>query len=146
MMYFLLGYFLSQCDNINTRVVIILLLFSTVSAWLLQYYLCWVYLGKMNSSCLYDNFVIIVWTSCLFLTLYRLDINSVKFRKAILQISSNMFGVFLLHGYFLKYFHLTETVTNGLQSALLFVAIVLGCWLITFILTKIPFTRNIVRY
>ncbi len=146
MMYFLLGYFLSQYDNINTRVVIILLLLSTVSAWLLQYYLCWVYLGRMNSSCLYDNFVIIVWTSCLFQTLYRLDIKSEKLRKAILLISSNMFGVFLLHGYIINHFHLTEKVQNGGESMILYLIVVITCWIATYILCKVPVFRKVLKY
>lgn len=99
----------------------------------------------MNSSCLYDNIIIISWAACIFLVLYDIQLAPKKCKIASI-ISSNMFGVFLMHGYIIKYWGLTELVHNGLDSTIMFVIVVIASWLITYSISKVPYLNKAVKY
>ena len=144
--YFLFGYYLSSLAPYRKRLVAICLVVFTILSWIYQYYLCFEYLEKMNSEYTYDNVLIIIWCACIFVSFCNLKFIDQSIKKAITVVSSNMFGVFLLHGFFIKYFGLTEIVRNGIESSLLFVILLIGCWGISFIINHIPYLKEIIRY
>lgn len=145
--YFLLGYRLKnirlskKMKSINW---VLLVLITIVSIWW-QYYLCDIILGKINSEYLYDNIIIILWCALIFICFTNINYSE-KIKSIIIFISINSFGVFLLHGYFITLFDLTNQISNATQSILLWGGLTIICFICTLLLSAIPFLKTIIRY
>ena len=93
LMYFCLGYFLGTIPNYKKNSVYMLLGTAVMSviAVKLQIYLCNDYLGRINSEYLYDNIILIVWTSVIFLLFLNWD---KELKKPVRNFCRDSFGVF----------------------------------------------------
>lgn len=105
----------------------------------------YVYLNRINSGYCYDSVIIILWSSLLFIQ-FREIVFSKRWVKVVSFISSNTFGVFLLHQYFIDYFGLTDRVNTIAGGFILWVGISVGCFALSVILGKIPFVREAFKY
>lgn len=135
MFYFFLGYcvrLLKEGNRKRTllsekRVGIWCIVFSIIAIYL-QYQICFVRLGKMNSEYLYDAPIIIVWSLSVFLTILNLKVSN-KAEKMVSTIAGNMFGIFLVHEWINDYFALTTLPTSAMSSTLI--------WLLLFIVSYV---------
>lgn len=148
MFYFLLGYkvkvLMSERTTLNKNKLFLFTAFITVIVFVYQYYLCVIYLNKINSEYLYDSFIVVIWCVLIFVLLNSIEIHSA--RKILQFLSSNSFGLFLLHGYFLYYLNLTKRLHSILDSTLLWIALIIVCYIITGIARLIPFSRKAFEY
>ena len=146
--YFLSGYkiklFMQERAAFNKNKLFLLTTFMTVIVFFYQYYLCAIYLNKINSEYLYDSIFIVIWCVLIFVLFNSIEIHDD--RKIICFLSSNTFGIFLLHGYFLYYLKLTNRIHGFIDSTLLWIALIIICYVITAIVRKIPIGRKIFEY
>lgn len=143
--YFCLGYKLKTIENklMKPSIGIVILIFISAFAVMYQIFLCYNYLGRINSEYCYDNILIVIWSSCVFSVFIRFKY---KFSNLILSISKYSFGIFLLHGYFLHYFKLTSLVSNGVQSFVLWILLIVICFLISALANNIPYLNRMFKY
>lgn len=146
LMYFCLGYFLGTIPRNKKNSVYMLLGTAVMSviAVKFQIYLCNNYLGRINSEYLYDNIILIVWTSVIFLQFLNWD---KELKKSVRNFCRDSFGVFLLHEFFLEGLGLTEKFTGAIQSTFLLLGLLIVCWSLTSLMklmlrkTPYPFSK-----
>lgn len=145
--YFCLGYAISKIVISKTyrKILFVFFILTTVYSFFYQYLLCYRLLGQMNSEYCYDNILIMIWSALIFYFLYDFQPGE-KGSRFIILFNSNMFGVFLLHGFIIKYWGLTEMVSNMWESSLLFIGVILLCWVVTYLLKFIPYLKTIFVY
>lgn len=144
MFYFVIGYKIKeQRGTANIIKVGLVAAVLTVMSVAVQYYLCCIMLNKINSEYMYDNIIIIAWSLSVFVFLNSIII---KPNTILTFLSKNSFGVFLLHPYLIHYFHLTEIVSGWLSALVLWVILVLSCYLITFVFRKAKFGKLLFEY
>lgn len=145
MFYFLLGYYLGKIDfkNINEKYLWASVILTTIVAVSYQYLLCFKHLGKINSEFCYDNILVMLWSISIYLA-FRAHL--FKHEKMIESIGKHCFGVFLLHEYFSKCFLLTERINGALQAFIVWCGLCIICWVITWVLSKIPLIERAFRY
>lgn len=137
LMYFCLGYYLGKNAKMKRSVLFSLVVITSVLAVLLQIFLCRDFLGQINSEYLYDNIILIVWSSLIFMLFNG---RSKELSTPVESFCNNSFGVFMLHEFFLEGFGLTQCFVEPMQSAALLISLVLFCWLLT-VLVKIVISR-----
>lgn len=145
MFYFMLGYFLGKNDltNVNEKSLWVLVAATTIIVVIYQYLLCYKFLGKINSEFCYDNILIMLWSTSIFL-LFK--VHHFKHEKMIELVGKHCFGVFLLHEYFSKFLSLTERISGGFQALLIWCGLCIICWIISWGLSKVPYIRQAFRY
>lgn len=137
LMYFCLGYYLGKDAKMKRSVLFGLVVITSVLAVLLQIFLCRDFLGRINSEYLYDNIILIVWSSLIFMLFNG---RSKELSTPVESFCNNSFGVFMLHEFFLEGFGLTQRFVEPMQSAALLISLVLFCWVLT-VLVKIVISR-----
>lgn len=145
--YFLLGYRLKNIKHIwkIKKINWLLLTFITmVSVWW-QYYLCSTVLKQINSEYLYDNVLIMIWCSLIFVCFINIKFSE-KIKSIVTYISINSFGVFLLHGYFIMLFDLTNRISDAIQGIVLWGGLTIVCFICTVIFSFVPYSKYILRY
>ena len=136
-MYFCMGYFLgvkSTFAHQKKSWLVGMLIAVSISAVIVQVFVCEKYLGRINSEYLYDNILIIVWAALIFIILFHWNGTRPKWLK---NFCDNCFGVFMLHEFFLEGLHLPERVNGPVQSMILLLGLVFVCWVLTSLLKKL---------
>ena len=147
--YFLLGYRLKDMtiSDKQKKLLPIMTALVTVVAIVYQYLIFVVKLNKINSSFCYESPLIMLWASLLFLTVRNSEWIKNTEKGAIIQkFSIYSFGVFLLHGYFLRYLDLVKANHNAISAFGVWLCLYLGCLLITIVLSRIPYLNKIMKY
>lgn len=103
------------------------------------------YLQKINSEYCYDNIIIIIWAALVFIQ-FRTIHYSKWCGKAISYIAANTFGVFLIHQYCIDMFDLTNRVNSVVGGLVLWAGICVGCFIVSFVLGKIPIVKEALKY
>lgn len=110
------------------------------TAW--QYYVCWGKTGQIESNYMYDSIVIILWCACVFL-LFRVSDRVSRFFAKFIGPS---FGAFLLHSYFIDALNLRAVPKTHGQAFLIWACLVAGCWILSYLLGKVPYVRRMLAY
>lgn len=141
LMYFCLGYLLGDSEKVKRkkgmRYVVPGVIIMSGVVLLLQCWVCRDYLGRINSEYLYDNVLLVMWASLLFLLFIN---RSKQLGKVARRFCSDCFGIFMLHEFFLEGLGLTEKFTGPFQSAILLLGLLMVCWCIT-ALTKLVLVK-----
>jgi surface polysaccharide O-acyltransferase-like enzyme len=149
LLYFCLGYYLKdKYIKIEKQKM-----FSLVGLGLLtgvvilfQYYLCDVYLGKINSEYLYDNICIVLWCTLIFRVVLSLEYSNIRINETVKILSANSFGVFLIHELFIQGFDLTNKISTASQATALWAGLIFVCYVISILVSKIPYIDSIMKY
>ena len=147
--YFLLGYYLKDMtlSDKQKKYLPIMTALVTVVAIVYQYLIFVVKLNMINSSFCYESPLIMLWTSLIFLTVRNTKWIKNTDKGAIIQkFSIYSFGVFLLHGYFLRYLDLVKSNHSAVSAFVVWLCLCIGCLLITFVISKIPYLNKIMKY
>lgn len=91
----------------------------------------------------YDNIFIMIWVIIMFNFIKNLNINE-KYRKIITDISSLTLGIYIIHGFLFKYINSFYDFTNGLINITIFIFVLIVSCLISYIIKKIPYVKNII--
>ncbi|QPG03722.1 acyltransferase family protein [Latilactobacillus sakei] len=91
----------------------------------------------------YDNLLIILTVTVVFIAILNLKIPH-KFNTTILFLSQNGFGVYVLHIIFLKAIGKLLNLTNIWQNILGLLVVLIGSYLLTYIISKIKFLKKLV--
>ena len=142
--YFCLGRWLcTHClHRFSARFLCISAAVLTAAVILWQYWLCFMQTGQIESSYLYDDPLIMLWSAALFLCFAALPRLSAWFAK----FAPCSFGAFLIHGFLLDAFQLQSTVHGPVQSTLAWAGLVAASWLLSWGLNKVPYVREALRY
>ena len=142
LMYFCLGYLLGNLEKTkkDMRYVAPGVIIMSGVVLILQCLVCKDYLGRINSEYLYDNMLLVIWVSLLFLLFTN---RTKQLGKVTRSFCNNSFGIFMLHEFFLEGLGLTEKFTGPFQSAILLFILLMVCWCITalmkLVLVKCPY-------
>lgn len=142
--YFCLGYKLSLI-RINQGLFRILrwaVPVLAVIAVVWQYLLCYQMTGQIESNCMYDDAVIMLYCSSIFLWFRISPCVSAHFAR----FQSCSFGAFLIHGFLIDAFELRSAASGPLQVGLLWACLVVVCWTLAWLLDRVPVAREILRY
>lgn len=91
----------------------------------------------------YDNLLIILTVAVTFIFILNLEIPN-KFNSIILFLSQNGFGVYILHLIFLKASGKILDLTNIWQNILGLLLVLIGSYLLTYIISKIKFLKKLI--
>lgn len=142
--YFCLGYKLSLL-KIDSGVVYVLrrlipVLTAIAIVW--QYWLCVWMTGQIESSYMYDDGIIILYSAALFL-LFR---TSPRLSSKFARFCDSSFGAFLIHGFVMDAFQLRRIVKGPVSAGLSWVCLVIVCWTLSWVIGRIPVLRRMLQY
>ena len=140
--YFSLGYWINQMTH---KIKFLHLIVVSVVALIYQYFLCYMILGKINSEYCYDNIIIILWSCSLFVFFKNLNYSSI-IGKAIVFVSKNSFGVFLLHPFLIDAFDLTNKIDSWSSGLLIWLIVFVACFCFSVLLSRIPIIKSAFSY
>lgn len=147
--YFLLGYRLKDMtfSDKQKKYLPIMTTIVTVVAIVYQYLIFVVKLNKINSSFCYESPLIMLWAAMIFLTVRNSNwIRNTDKGAVIQKLSIYSFGIFLLHGYFLRYLDLVKANHNAISAFGVWLGLYSVCLVITIILSRIPYLNKIMKY
>lgn len=141
--YFFLGYVLRTFElDQNDRVYVFLITaLSFGLAVFLQYILAWCCTGQIESNYMYDNLLLVIYSSFVFLSFRIMP----KVSAWLSRFVGPSFGAFLLHSYFIDALNLRAS-SNAVQAFFVWVGLVVCMWFLSWCLSKIPVVREAFRY
>ena len=144
MFYFCLGYYIDNIDLSDKakRIAAVFIAPISVACIYWQHYICYVKTGQIESNYVYDNILIMLWSICIFI-FFKTNIRASHFFAKFAPIS---FGVFLLHGFFVDAFQLRAYPQNPFESALMWIFLIAGCGILSWIFNKIPVVKKAFQY
>lgn len=144
-----LGYWLmtkyqkSQITS-NQKLGVLLVVLSIIAV-CFQYFECAVFLNRINSGFLYENIFIIVWCAIVFLSFMKIKLDNTKC-EYLKVISSNTFGIFLIHMYIVDATWLSSATYTWLQTLIYELGIIIFSYILTYFLKKIPLVKRMFSY
>ena len=142
--YFCLGYYLSTLDvrKWNPGIVRLLTLFMTAVCVGWQYWICYRVTGQIESNYMYDDLVIMIWSALIFVSFMQ----SPKTSSFMARFSKYSYGAFLVHGFIVDAFQIQSAVQGMFESTIVWIVLVAGCWILSWLLSKIPLIGRMFRY
>jgi surface polysaccharide O-acyltransferase-like enzyme len=141
LLYFLLGYILSNIVVDKNKILYIATAILTVISILWQNKLCYQLTGQVDSACMYDDLFIIAWCACIFLVFRR-----TKILQKLSKFAPYSFGAFLLHSFFVDALNLRALPKNALESTLIWAGLVVVCFTLSWLFSKIPYVKKTFVY
>ncbi len=142
--YFCLGYYLSIQDvqkwNANTIRLMTCLMTAVCVIW--QYWLCLCVTGQIESNYMYDDLIIMIWSALIFVSFML----SPKMSSIMSRFAKYSYGAFLVHGFIIDFFQLRSEVTGVLESTMIWVILVAGSWILSWLLNRIPVIGRLFNY
>lgn len=142
LMYYILGGLLKKISNQLKKIPSIISLIFVGMMLTYEYFIKYQHntgFAEYN----YDNLLIILTVVITFVTVLKINIPS-KFDNYILFLSQNGFGVFIVHLLFLKIMGKILNLENPLQNSIGLIFVLVGAYLTSYIISKIPVLKKIV--
>lgn len=147
-MYFYLGGIMkineSKWKNIPIKKFGIILLITSFFAVLTQYYVFYGITKSINSEYVYDNILIILWASLIFIFISKIKIHSELVKKIIFFIEDKTIGIYVIHIILLKVLNLTYHTNGFVYSTLIWIGIIICCIGISTILSINKYSKKLI--